>query len=124
MKPTALSVVGGSKVRTEYWTYRFNLGPTENGEYHELMCIGMDNVTTKFRKYKLDEMSQEYIDSCSSEQEKQVTLPITVGGSELHLLSGIKNTLHDPLLLKILLSGVGVYLSPFTDIYGSRIIFA
>ena len=38
-KPTALSVVGGSKVRMEYGTYVFNLGPTENGEYHELTCI-------------------------------------------------------------------------------------
>ena len=30
----------------------------------------------------------------------------------------------DPGLLKILPSGVGVYLNTFTDIYGSRIIFA
>ena len=51
-------------------------------------------------------------------------LPKTVGGWELHLLLGIKNTLLDPVLLRILPSGVGVYLSPFTDIYGSRIILA
>ena len=35
-KPTALSVVGGSKVRREYGMYLFNLGPTENSEYHEM----------------------------------------------------------------------------------------
>ena len=53
-KPTALSVVGGSKVRTEYGMYQFNLGPTENREYHELTCIGMNNVIAKFRIYTLD----------------------------------------------------------------------
>ena len=31
--PTELSVVGGSKVRTGYGTYWFNLGSTESGEY-------------------------------------------------------------------------------------------
>ena len=29
-----------------------------------------------------------------------------------------------PTLLKVLPSGVGVYLSPFKDVWGSRIIFA
>ena len=42
----------------------------------------------------------------------------------MYLLLGIKNTLLDPVLIKILPSGVGVCLSQFTDIYGSRIIFA
>ncbi len=36
----------------------------------------------------------------------------------------IKNTNLDPVLIKVLPSGVAVYLSPFKDVYGSRIIFA
>ncbi|MBZ5782037.1 hypothetical protein K8366_23975, partial [Klebsiella aerogenes] len=34
------------------------------------------------------------------------------------------NTNLDPALIKILPSGIAVYLSPFKDIYGSRLIFA
>ena len=37
---------------------------------------------------------------------------------------GRKNTRIQPVLLRVLPSGVGVYLSPFKDVRGSRIIFA
>ena len=40
------------------------------------------------------------------------------------MLLGIKNTNLDPVLIKVLPSGIAVYLSPFEDIYGSRLIFA
>ena len=36
--------------------------------------------------------------------------------------NSIKNTLIDPVLLKVLPTGVGVYLIPFTDIYGRIIL--
>ena len=36
---------------------------------------------------------------------------------------GIKNTNLDPTLIKILPSGIAVYLSPFKDVFGSRVIF-
>ena len=56
--------------------------------------------------------------------EKDVILPKRVGGSRVHLLLGIKNTHLDPVLVKVLSSGIEVYHSPFNDIYGSRMIFA
>ena len=56
--------------------------------------------------------------------EKDAVLPKRVGGSRVHLLLGIKNTNLDPVLIKVLPSGIAVYLSPFKDIYGSRMIFA
>ena len=40
------------------------------------------------------------------------------------LLIGIKKIKLDPVLIKVLDSGVGVYRSPFTDIVGSLILFA
>ena len=47
-----------------------------------------------------------------------------VGGSKVNLLLGVKNTRIQPTLLWVLLSDIGVYLSPFKDVWGSRIIFA
>jgi len=40
------------------------------------------------------------------------------------LLIGIKNNKLDPTLIEVLPSGIGVYESPFVDIFGSNIIFA
>ena len=51
-------------------------------------------------------------------------LPKYVGGSEVHLLLGIKNTNLDPVWIKTLPSGVAVYQSVFKDIWGSDLIFA
>ena len=42
----------------------------------------------------------------------------------VHLLLGVKNTGIQTFLLRVLSSGIGVYLSPFKDVWGSRIIFA
>ena len=44
-RPTSLTVVGGGSLKTEYGSYRFNLGPGAGGEYHEISCVGMDSVT-------------------------------------------------------------------------------
>jgi len=51
-------------------------------------------------------------------------LPPVVGGSTVHLLLGNGDLALEPVLLRVLPSGVGVYRSVFTDIYGSNIIFA
>ena len=60
----------------------------------------------------------------AKEEEKDDVLPQKVGGSKVHLLLGIKNTNLDPVLVKELPSGIAVYMSPFKDIFGSRLIFA
>jgi len=121
--PTSLTVVGGNKVRSKHGTYRFNLGPGEKGEFHEIVCVGMDDVTAGFGSYDLSDICSEFREQ-AEDYEKDILLPGRVGGSKVHLLLGIKNTNLDPLLLKRLPSGVAVYLSPFKDVYGSRIIFA
>ena len=58
------------------------------------------------------------------DEENDHILPQKVGGSKVHLLQWIKNTNLDPVLIKVLPSGIAVYMSPFKDIYGSRLIFA
>jgi len=118
-----LTVVGGNKIRSNHGTFRFNLGPGDRGEFHEIVCVGMDDVTAGFGSYDLSDICQEYRDQ-AIDAGKDVILPPRVGGSRVHLLLGIKNTKLDPKLVKLLPSGIAVYLSPFKDIYGSRLIFA
>ena len=121
--PTCLTVVGGNKVKSNHGTFRFNLGPGDNGEFHEVVCVGMNDITTGFGSYDLSEIAAEYRNQ-ADETDKNVSLPEKVGGSRVHLLLGIKNTNLDPVLIKVLSSGIVVYLSPFKDIYGLWIIFA
>ena len=78
----------------------------------------MDSVTAGFGKYDLEEVIKEYRSSATLEELDNI-LPETVGGSRVHLLLGIKNTRIQPTLIKVLPSGVGVYLSPFKDVWGS-----
>ena len=122
-KSIALGIIGGGPIRTEYGSFRFNLGPGEDGKYHEITAIGMDSVTVGFGKYDLKEVIKEYRSSATLEELDDI-LPEMVGGSRVHLLLGINNTRIQPTLIKVLPSGVGVYLSPFKDIWGSCIIFA
>ena len=122
-KPTRITVVGGGSVCSEYGSYKFCLGPDEQEKFHELRCIGMEDLTTDFRKYDLTEIVNEYKGSLKTNDENYA-LPTYVGGSKVKLLIGIKNTNLVPVLIKTLKSGVGVYKSPFKDIFGSRIIFA
>ena len=120
--PNALTVVGGDKIYSDHGTFRFNLGPGDNDEYHEIVCIGMNDVTAGFGSYSLSEITREYREHAEPDEKNEV-LPEKVGGSKVQLLLGIKNTKLDPVLLKILPSGVAVYRSPFKDVFGSRVIF-
>ena len=47
---TSLTIVGGKKIKSQYGTYRFNLGPGERGEFLEIVCVGMDDVTAWIKK--------------------------------------------------------------------------
>ena len=122
-KPVAISVVGGGNIKSCRSTYQFNLGPGTSGEFYEMNCISMESVTTKFREYDLQEINEEYRIAYGAGADKLV-LPERIGGSKVHLLIGIKNVHLTPILERVLDSGVAVYVSPFTDIYGSNRIYA
>ena len=122
-KTTSISVVGGGNIKSSRSTFQFNLGPGAEGEFYEMNCIAMDSVTTRFREYDLKEIADEYKAACGPESA-DVILPPKIGGSKVHLLIGIKNAKLTPVLERILDSGVAVYNSPFTDIFGSTKIFA
>ena len=120
--PNAPTVVGGDKIYSDHGTFRFNLGPRDKDEYHKIVCIGMNDVTAGFGSYNLSEINREYREHAEPDERNEV-LPEKVGGSRVQLLLGIKNTKLDPVLLKILPSGIDVYRSPFRDVFGSRVIF-
>ena len=80
--PNALTVVGGDKIYSDHGTFRFNLGPGDNDEYHEIVCIGMNDVTAGFRSYNLSGITKEYRDHAEPDEKNEV-LPEKVGGSRV-----------------------------------------
>ena len=83
--------------------------------------MGMRNVTAGCCQYDLKELEQEFR-ATANPAEMNYILPETLGGTKVHLLLGIKNTRIQPVLIRVLPSGIGVYLSPLKDVWGSRII--
>ena len=120
-KPSEIHGAGGIKVVTEYGMYRLNLGPTEKGMFHELSCHGIDPITGTFDKHSFDQVNQETRQS--ELLPSDILLPSYAGGSKVHLLIGIKDAAAHPVLIDTLPSGLGVYRSPFKDIFGSRICY-
>ena len=113
-RSTALGMIGGRSIMTVYSNFRFNLGPGEDKSYHKITAFGMRNVTAGFGKYNLEEIGQKFRWSISY-QKLWVELRFICSRA-------VKNTLTR--VLRVLPSGVGVYLSPFKDVWGSRTIFA
>ena len=58
-KAIPLGVIGGGSIKTEYGSFRFNLGPGEDSKYHEITAVGMENVTSGFGEYSLEEVIRE-----------------------------------------------------------------
>lgn len=121
-RPSAIKVVGGEEVPTQFGTYKLVIGSKESGQFHTLVCHGMSQVTTNFSKYPLHEINHEVMTKTNAVDQCE-PLPAAVGGSPAHLLIGIKDVALDPTLITTLESGVGVYMSPFTDKYGSNICY-
>ena len=119
--PVSVGMVGGGKVWTEYGSYRFCLGPTENGDYHVVTAQGISNVTAQFNRYDLGEINQEV--KQENKLPPNTVYPDYVGGMDAGLLIGINTCGLEPLLQFRLPSGLGVYTSPIKDRFGSRICY-
>ena len=120
-RPVHVGVVGGGKVWTNYGTYGFSLGPTEDGYYYSLSAQGITSITGKFPHYDLEKVNRDTIRS--KKIDNSTVLPKYIGGQEAGLLVGIKNIGLDPELQFQLPSGLGVFVSPLKDKFGSRICY-
>jgi hypothetical protein len=120
-KPSKLSVISGSKIWTEYGEYKLALGPTLENKYFEIIAQGISSVTGAVELYDLSKVNDE-VQSQTLVNDHTI-LPGYVGGDKVKLLIGLKTAHIQPIHLFTLPSGLGVYKSPFTDIFGSDICY-
>ena len=115
---SAIGVISGSQIWTEYGSYQTYLGPNPQGKYFELVCQGISEITSSFPKYELTNVNQETIDS--GDLPIDSNLPPYVGGDSVGLLVGLKASELEPECIFTLPSGLGVYKSQFCDAFGSH----
>ena len=120
-EPTAIGVISGGQIWTEYGQYQLALGPTRAGKFFQLLVQGISSVTGTIPNYDLKEVNEEVVNHTDIGEE--AILPSYVGGGKIKLLIGLKNAQIEPVCLFTLPSGLGVYRSQFTDIFGSNICF-
>ena len=114
---SAIGVISGSRIWTGYGMYELFLGPTIEGKYFQLKCQGMKSITSPFPEYNLDELNKEAIEYADIHPASP--MPLHIGGDSIKLLIGLKNSELEPTCVFNLPSGIGLYKSPFKDIFGS-----
>lgn len=120
-EPSAIGVVSGGQIWTEYGQYQLAIGPTSAGKFFEIKAQGISAVTGIFPKYNLSEVNKDVRES--ADFDKDQILPSYIGGDKIKILIGLKNAQIEPTFLFSLECGLGVYRSPFTDMFGSNICF-
>ena len=120
-EPSAIGVVSGGQIWTEYGQYQLAIGPTPAGRFYEIKAQGISAVTGTFPKYNLSEVNKDVRES--ADFDKDQILPSYIGGDKIKILIGLKNAQIEPTFLFSLECGLGVYRSPFTDMFGSNICF-
>lgn len=123
-RPQSFRVAGGGIVSTNNPLYECTLGPDIKGNYHTFSLLGMEKISEKLPTVDLHEMGKEFKHHQSSSPLSKESLPVSIGGSDIKLIIGIRQSLIFPTLVMVLDSGLQVWRSQFQDIFGSSIIFA
>jgi Pao retrotransposon peptidase/Integrase zinc binding domain len=118
-KPVAIGVAGGGEIITNHGQYMAVLGPCQDGKSYSLDCQAVAQITRHFPLVKLDPVIDEARDSLPPE----TLFPAETGGDEVKLLVGIRQTELAPRLITSLPSGVSIFESKVTDVFGSNICF-
>ena len=113
----SIGVISGNRILTGYGMYELYLGPTVEGKYHQLTCQGMKSITGPFPKYNLSELNTETREC--ADLHPDTPLPPYVGGDSIKLLIGLKHSDLEPICVLSLPNGIGLYKSPFMDVFGS-----
>ena len=117
VKPSTIRVLSGDYKETDSSQYDMFLGPTPEGKYHEIVSHSMKTLTSKYPLYELEDINRELLEHADISED--TILPKYVGGDEVGLLIGLKHSALEPVCVLTLPSGVGVYRSPFRDVFGS-----
>ena len=123
-EPQFIAVAGGRKFPTGHGVYGCTIGPLPDGTFQNIDMIGLEQVTGPIPAYDLTDITKEVQADLVSSLISKDKFPSVVGGTAVDLIIGINQTALMPTHLFTLPSGVQVYRSALTDVFGSNLILA
>jgi len=118
-KPVSIGVAGGGEIVTNHGQYMAVLGPCQDGRSYSIDCQAVTQITRFFPRVTLSQVAEE----ARTVMPPDTCYPPSIGGDEVKLLVGIRQTELAPRLLHTLPSGVSIFESRVTDAYGSTVCF-
>ena len=119
-----IRVASGKVVPTGGCVYNTTLGPDPEGCYHEVSLTGMSRITGKINHCNLSEIIKEFKINQASTPLSKECVPPYIGGTEVGLIIGVKQSCLMPDLLMVLPSGISVWRSRLKDVHGSSLMFS
>ena len=115
-----ITVTGGSQCTSTTGIYSLPI-KSDDGRLHDLTVQGLEQISAQMQSQDLSEATKEaksiYPHLCN------IIFPHQLGGRPVDLLIGIKDSTLIPTYHASLPSGLNMYRSPFTDVYGSNVVY-
>ena len=119
-----IAVAGGNIIETECPMYEMTIGPNDRGEFFTFPLLGLKRISDKLPEVDLTKLENRVRKELVSFPEAKSKYPEKVGGKEIELIIGIRQSNIFPTREYVFEDGMQVWKSPFRDIYGSNLIFA
>ena len=92
------------------------LGPSEQGQYVPISLLGMRRITSEIPQYNLSAMEKEVKVASQGSTIAKEQFPKYVGGDEIKMIIGIKDSYLMPKLLMTLPSSLVVFCKSIKDV--------
>merc|ERR1712082_331898 len=125
-RPQQIIGAGNHVTCTGLGRFRVILGPSDSGEYFEIIANGIEDITNKLPLVNLAEINEEVkgFDGCHGDKLKKQQYPMSCGGQSVGLLVGINTPSWYPRIIHHCPGGLLVGEAKIRDKYGSKIVYA
>ena len=120
----SFTVAGGQVVDTKCPMYQITMGPSDRDEYFTFPLLGVEKISHPLPEIELDEIVGKVKKRLVSFHESKEVFPEKVGGGEIDIIIGSRQSHIFPCRIYCLEDGLQIWRSPLKDCYGSNLIFS
>ncbi len=120
----SFSVAGGQTIHTKCPLYQMTIGPNDRDEFHTFPLIGVNKISGDLAEVELDPIVDRVKKKLVSFPESKEIFPVKVGGKDIDLIIGSRQSHIFPTRIYCLEDGLQIWKSPLKDCYGSNLIFS
>ena len=120
----SFTVAGGQVVHTKCPLYQMTIGPDDRSEFHTFPLIGVNKISGDLAEVELEPIVERVKKKLVSFPEAKEKFPVKVGGKDIDLIIGSRQSHIFPTRIYCLDDGLQIWRSPLKDCYGSNLIFS